>query len=311
MIGERKNKGSSSATGSQSWRELAGPRKKRVNSPQARKRRQQRIFKSLAVLLGSVLFIALTVWIVSVFRGREEPIQISTPSKPIEQIIFNTDGVLPDRWLGSAISLSKGSTMMEVDIHAMKQSLENEPQVVSASVERVFPHSLRITVKEREPVLRIAVEGANGRPSVHIVARDGTIYKGVGYRKDALVRLPFVQPYRHSDGGIRPMRGIDRVADLLDEARRRQPEFVKTWQVVSLEHFSGNETLAGEVIEIRSSFVPRIIFGASSDYGQQLDRLKLVLEYVRAKGNPSMKRIDLSLRGSAAVQFTSGRISSF
>ncbi|MGB0744543.1 MAG: hypothetical protein ACPGSB_08450, partial [Opitutales bacterium] len=135
--------------------------------------------------------------------------------------------------------------------------------------------------------------------------------KGVGYSRDTLARLPFVQPYQRSDGSIRPLRGIERVALLLEEARRRQPEFVKTWKVVSLEHYSGDDILVGEVIEIRSSYVPRIIFGASSDFGQQLDRLKLILEYVRAKGNPSMKRIDLSLRGSAAVQFTSGRISSF
>ena len=311
MIGGGKRKGSSSATGSQSWRELAGPRKKRVNSPQAKKRRQVKVLKIFGVVFAAVGLVAVILILSSVIKNREEPIQISTPSRPIEQVIFETDGVLPDRWLGTVISLGKGTTMMEVNIHAIKQSLEKEPQVVSAAIERVFPSSLKISVKEREPVLRIALQGSDGKPAQYIVARDGTIYKGVGYPKTALARLPFVQPFRHSDGRIKPMRGIDKVADLLEQARIKQPSFFRTWKVVSLEYYSGDDSLAGEVIEVRSSFVPRIIFSATADFGQQLDRLKVILDYVRTRGNPSMKRIDLSLRGSAAVQFMSGRITSF
>ena len=60
-----------------------------------------------------------------------------------------------------------------------------------------------------------------------------------------------------------------------------------------------------------SGEVPRIIFGSSADYGRQLDRLGYILEYVRNQGNPSIERIDLSLRGSAAVQFSSGRVGTF
>lgn len=312
MIGSKKNKGSTSATGSQSWRELAGaPRRKRVNSPQAKKRRQVKLLKFIAAVLILVGLIALVFWVSSVIKDREEPIQISTPSREIEQVIFHTDGVLPDRWLGTVIQMGKGTTMMEIDIHSMKQALESEPQVISASVERVFPSSLKISIKERQPVLRIAVQGPGGQPLQRIVARDGTIYTGIGYPKGALASLPFVEPYRHNDGRVRPLRGIEQVAELLDAARLKQPEFFRTWKVVSLKHYSGNPSLAGEVIEVRSSYVPRIIFGASSDFGQQLDRLKVILDYVRARGNPSMQRIDLSLRGSAAVQFSSGRISSF
>ncbi|MGB0408703.1 MAG: cell division protein FtsQ/DivIB [Opitutales bacterium] len=311
MIGGGKTKGSSSATGSQSWRELAGPGKKRVHSPQAKKRRKAKILKVLAALSGLCLVIGLIVWISIGLKGGDEPIQISTPSREISQVIFETDGVLPNRWLGTVIRLEQGTTMMEVDIHEMKQSLEAEPQVVSASVERVFPSALKISVREHEPVLRIAVPGPSGKAQVRIVARDGSIYQGIGYSKATLSALPFVQPYRHSDGSYQPMLGIERVAELLTVARRKQPQFYKTWKVISLQHYSGDESMPGEVIEVRSSYVPRIIFGAASDLSQQIDRLKVILDYVKAKGNPAIERIDLSLRGSAAVQFSSGRISSF
>ncbi|MEO0511010.1 MAG: FtsQ-type POTRA domain-containing protein [Verrucomicrobiota bacterium] len=311
MIRGGKGKGSSSASGSQSWRELAGPRRKRVNSPQAKKRRQARIFKLLGAFLALLLLISLGIWTSTLLKERERPIQISTPSKEISQIMFETDGVLPNKWLGTVLKLDKGTTMMEVDIHAMKQSLEGQAQVVRASVERVFPSALKITIEEHIPVLRIAVPGSNGKVEQRVVARDGSIYQGIGYSKADLDRLPFVQPYLHSDGSVRPMRGIERVDDLLSAGRQEQPEFYKTWKVISLQHYSGYADMPGEVIEVRSSYVPRVIFGASTDFSQQLDRLKVILDYVRARGNPSLKRIDLSLRGSAAVQFTSGRVSTF
>lgn len=311
MIGGGKSKGSSSASGAQSWRELAGPRRKRLNSPQARRRRWVKWLKFVGVLVAAVLLVLLAYFLTTLIRNREEPIQISTPSREIEQVIFDTDGALTDRWLGSVIQLEKGTTMMEVDIYALKQSLENEAQVVTASVERIFPSSLKIVLKERVPVLRIALAGPDNQPEYRVVARDGTLYRGIGYAEASLSLLPFLQPYQRADGGMLPLRGIERVADLLDEALRRQPEFFRTWKVISLEHYSGDPSLAGEVIEVRSSLVPRIIFGASADFGQQLDRLMLILEYVKARGNPAIKRIDLSLRGNAAVQFISGRISSF
>ena len=311
MIGHGTSKGSSSADGSQSWRELAGSPRKRVNSPQARKRRQVKLLKLLTAVLLLAGLSALVYWLITVVQSREEPIQLSTPSRAVEQLIFDTDGVLPDRWLGTVIRLKQGTTMMEVDIHAMKQALENEPQVISASVERVFPSSLKISIKERQPVLRMAVQGRDGQTEQRIVARDGTIYTGVGYARSALASLPYLQPHQRSDGSIRPLRGMERVAELLAVARQQQPEFYRSWQVISLEHYSGNPSLFGEVIEVRTRAGLRIIFAAATDFGLQLDRLQVIREHVRARGNPAMERIDLSLRGSAAVQFRNGRISSF
>jgi len=107
------------------------------------------------------------------------------------------------------------------------------------------------------------------------------------------------------------MRGIEPVAELLELVRSTEPNIFRTWQVVSLEHYSGALDIPGQVIEVRSTIVPRIIFGSSADYGRQLDRLTYIFEYVRKQGNPSIERIDLSLRGSAAVQFSSGRVGTF
>jgi cell division septal protein FtsQ len=311
MIGNGTEKGGTSANGEQSWRELAGPRRSRVNSPQARKRRQARWFKFLGMLALAAVVVGAIVWAGWALKNKEEQIQITPPSKPIERILFDTDGVLPDAWLSATVDLRAGMSMMEADIHALKKALESDAQVKAASVERVFPSDLRIVVSERQPALRLAVAGADGRRRQRIVARDGMVYDGIGYPKATLKNLPFVQPYQHVDGSFFPLRGIERVADLLELVRRNEPKLFRTWQVVSLQHYSGDLELPGQVIEVRSTIVPRIIFSASADYARQLDRLAYILEYVKNQGNPSIERIDLSLLGSAAVQFSSGRVGTF
>lgn len=313
MIGDGRHKGSTSAGNEQSWRSLAGGgrRGNRIKSPQARKRRQMQILKLVGICAGFVAVVGGIAWAVVAFTQREEPIQIATPSKPVEQIIFDTDGVLPSRWLGTVIELRRDTTMMEIDIYAMKQQLEAHGQVKSASVERQFPNALKIQIQEQEPVMRMRVMGADDRPETRIVSREGRIYKGVGYPQATLRKLPYVVPYRHPEGGFKPLRGIPRVAELLEVTRRTQPNFYKTWQLVSLEDYSGEPEMPGEVIEVRTNMVPRIIFGLNTDFAQQLDRLGVIMQYVQSRGNPAVKRIDLSLHDSAAVQFESGRISTF
>ena len=83
------------------------------------------------------------------------------------------------------------------------------------------------------------------------------------------------------------------------------------WKVTSLEHYSGEEDLSVRLSRYEAHAWIVYSFSATLDFDQQLDRLQLIFNYLAQRGDPSVKRIDLSLRGSAAVQFTSGRISSF
>ncbi|MFP4259840.1 MAG: cell division protein FtsQ/DivIB [Opitutales bacterium] len=282
-----------------------------MNSPQARRRRLVRLFKGVGLLLLGGALVSGAVLGVRALKDRDEPIELNTPSSEIERLLFETDGVLPDSWLSQVIGLRRGMTMMEVDLRAMKAKLEAQPQVKVASVERVFPNALKIRLQEHEPVLRLAVSGPDGRTQQRIISRSGTVYEGVGYPKATLDRLPFADPYRHPDGGVTPIRGMDQVAELLAAARRKQPDFFRTWRVVSLRHFSGDDDLPAQVIEIRSTRIERVLFSASKDFELQLDRLQVIFDFLAQRSDPSVKRVDLSLRGSAAVQFSSGRISSF
>jgi hypothetical protein len=122
MIGGSKNKGSTSAGENQTWRGLDGGSKRtRVNSSQSRKRRQVQVLKLLGALLLCILLISVVVWAIVAFNEREEPIQITTPSKPVEKVLFDTNGVLPPSWLGTVVELRRDTAMMEIDIHSIKQ----------------------------------------------------------------------------------------------------------------------------------------------------------------------------------------------
>lgn len=304
MIGSNKQKGSISAEGEQSWRQLAGPRQSRVDSNLSWKRRKMRWIKIIGVLLVCVL-IAGGIR----FQSKKQSARaasIASTKGVIQRIELYTDGVLSEEWLSKTIRLRSGMSMMEVDIHALKEILEANAQIRSAAVERIFPSDLRIEINERKPVMRLMIAGANGSRNLRLVARDGVVYQGIDYSTKALKQLPFLQPHRHPDGSYFPLRGIESVAQLLDLVRVNQPDLFRTWQVISLEHFSGNLDLPGQVIEVRSKHVPEIIFSATADYGLQLDRLVYLLNYLKERGNPSLERIDLSLRDSAAVRLSDG-----
>ena len=172
MIGNRRQKCSTSADGEQSWRELAGPRRSRVNSPQARKRRHAKWFKFSLGLLVLVAIVGSLLWLGMAFKSQEETIVATPTSRTIERILFDTDGVLPNTWLSNTVDLRPGMSMMEADIHSLKATLEADVQVKSADVERVFPSDLRIRVSERQPAFRLAVADANGHRRMRLVARD-------------------------------------------------------------------------------------------------------------------------------------------
>ena len=87
--------------------------------------------------------------------------------------------------------------------------------------------------------------------------------------------------------------------------------------MVSLKSYSGISNSPGEVIEIQAAHstdksgilsITRLIFSVTTNFNIQLDRLRHIREVSLNIKDP-LKRVDLSLRDAAAVQFISGRSS--
>jgi cell division septal protein FtsQ len=86
----------------------------------------------------------------------------------IQRVDVLTDGVIsPDqlrRWSG----VKPGDNLMALDLVSVKRNLELVSTIGSVSVERVLPGTLRIRVKERQPVAQVDVPRAGGVNGIQV-----------------------------------------------------------------------------------------------------------------------------------------------
>ena len=300
-----------SKIGQQSWRELEAYGPTRIQSAKSHKRRLYNWTKRLLFALIGLSLAGAIYFLTTRQFSQPASLEAQTPSSPIEKIYYKTNGQLSARWLQSFLALAPNTEMMAVDIFALKEKLESHPQIIQADVERNFPNELRVQLSEQIPVLRLVLMDQKGRQQLKLVSESGSIFTPIGYQARDLKKLPFVRPYKSSEGKYFPIRGVARVSELLQQFNEKAPSLRAQIKVVSLEHFSGDPLVPGEVIQIQTSFIPAIILGAHQELGAQLDRLNFILKHIADRGNPSIARIDLSLRAAAAVRFKSGHLSAF
>lgn len=311
MIRRGRIKAGTAANGAQSWRELEGIKKPPRRTKWVWLRRLRNLLKASLLFSPVLALVAAGIWYWQESGKGRHASNTLPRAQPIEKILFKSNGVLPEQWLSQTLEIKSGTSLMDTDIHHLKYRLEQFGQVRSATVERIFPNALRISIEEHNPVLRMATQVNGGAVEQRLVSEEGTVYRGLGYKQSRLKKLPYVRPYLHDDGNYLPFSGISRVAELLKLADQKYPQLYRDWEVISLEHYSGNTEFSGEVIEVRTKLVPRIIFSPGMDFDRQLNRLVYILGKVKERGNPSMERIDLSLRSLAAVQFSSSKVGNF
>lgn len=86
----------------------------------------------------------------------------------IQQVEVQTDGVIaPDqlrRWSG----VKPGANLIALDLGAVKRNLELVSAIDSVSVERVLPRTLKIRVKERDPIAQVDIPRADGAGGIAV-----------------------------------------------------------------------------------------------------------------------------------------------
>jgi cell division septal protein FtsQ len=75
----------------------------------------------------------------------------------IQQIDVETDGVLTHPTIRAWARVKIGENLMALDLMRVKRDLEFQPPIQFVAVERQLPHTLKITVSEREPVAQTIV----------------------------------------------------------------------------------------------------------------------------------------------------------
>lgn len=301
----KKSKAKGTSAGkARSWKDIQANRMRFRDTAAARQRRMRIILKGGVMTLAVLCITVLSLSVYYFFQSKQEPVFTVTDSaQRVEVVDWNSDGVLHREWFYRNYPGIFRQSISRVDIHDIKRSLESSGQIREAHLTIVFPNRLRVQVSEREPILRARVQDSEGNPDIVLIARDGTVYKGQGYPRETMRRLPGVTGLRlrHDGRGFLPIEGMDSIALLLDRTRELMPEVYTDWALVSLEHYQNDSDRPLRLIEVRGRTGSTIVF-APARYDEQLVRLRNILAVSGQRQMPQPSYIDLSFRNHAVVR---------
>jgi cell division septal protein FtsQ len=132
---------------------------------QRREKRKRRVRRVLRVgsWLSAVLFAAWTLH--SGIHMFLQKYVYTNDTLSLKRFTVRSQGVIPQRLLVQWTGLKPGDNLLGFELAEIKRNLELSPFIAEASVERVFPETLSIHVRERKPKARIQLLQLDGTPN--------------------------------------------------------------------------------------------------------------------------------------------------
>jgi cell division septal protein FtsQ len=173
-----------------------------------RKRSQRRLL--IRALLWAVGTTVVALVAGSLWNQARERLILDSPWFTLKTIEIITDGdwVTPEqvrKWTG----LVEGENLLRVDPVRLRGDLSVVPQIETVSVERVWPHLLRLRIHERKPVAQVEglFSGDDGMllPAVHYLDAQGMVMPQLPGRtlseakRRALAALPVIRGAANGD----------------------------------------------------------------------------------------------------------------
>lgn len=284
------------------WRDLARgtgafPRRRAAPVPWRARLRKLRLW-ICAVLLPCAAAAAVAYGAWYAYRNLYMEDIFLSDARPIKKIEFKTDGVINPKWLGSYLKLPQKSTFNDVNIFAVKSSLESLTQVKSAKVERIHPDTLRIELEEHKPMAKFSTK-VDYADRVYLMSPEGVFFEPVCVNPEFVARLPSLERANPEFDGAVPKRYGN--ARILREffAYAQAAGELENWKEVDV---SDAAKITMPLLKVRTRDGTLIVF-SPKDYAKQFDRLEYILRYSREKGLNGIERIDLSLKGRADVKY--------
>jgi cell division septal protein FtsQ len=290
---------------SSTWKAIEQPKLKRGNTPQAREKKVKRFLKGLLAIIAMAALIGCGWVALQGYQFVVHWVSRIGPSQPLSQVVFESNGVLNKSWLEKSMALPWGIPLLSVDIADLKMQLQSHGQIAHATVERLFPNTLKIGVEELQPIARILLRESTLRSSIYLVSKEGCIYKGEAYPTTVLEHLPFLEGVlikKDLQGNLLPLPGMEPIEALLTLARNHYPTLYKCWKSISLERFKGNPDVLGAALEVKTHENQTVLFSPQKPL-DQLQRLDYIAQYALQQGKPFPRRVDLTLEDQAAVEF--------
>jgi cell division septal protein FtsQ len=238
------------------------------------------------------------------FRENANTLLKSVYKQPLERVIFQSDGALTSQWVKPFLGdIRKGIDMMDVDIFALKRRIETCLQVKKVVVQRQFPGTLKMTLEERIPVLRLLVrEGESVREM--LIDGEGVVFYGESIPELERRTMPFLSGVvlkKISAGRYENIPTLDKVYQLLHIAKTKYWPIYAQMEVVSIEHLK-KKSVPWSRINVRCQCAASVIF-KDNDFDEQLKRLDFILNTPKIRDSLPVERIDLSLENDAVVKF--------
>lgn len=260
---------------------------------------EKRIWKGRAKAAGAVVFLAALitggVYLAPKLEGGPELLTQAGESLPLATIDIQTNGSLPESLILEKLDIPSDANLLSVDLGELKSRLESIGQVENVVVSRRFPDALEVTIVEREPIVRLLVQGAHTEKQTLYADKTGVVFKAERLDPSVSERLPFIFGIKlaKNDRGFSQIAEIEPLADLLSEARAIAPHLYSRWQVVSLEE--ENKVIA------KGKSPKQVVFDRNSDFRDQLGRLDYILDDLRGTVREPLKSIDLTLGDQVPV----------
>lgn len=281
------------------WQGIEQSSRSRGVSDQAKQRRLSFWIKWGGLALAFIGLIALGGYGIYSLKTKS---YLGGFARSVEDIEFETDGVLTKTWFCMAMPLVDKNGLMKVDIFSIKEALEAKGQICSAIVERQFPDTLKVTLEEHKPILKVVAVNDMGKHEGYLISDQGHIYKGWGYSRNFLKGLLFVDGIELTPegDGFKPLAHMESVVDMLQTVRAHKPALYAHWRSISLKYLKVGVKGLDAYFKIKTRGGRELLF-TPNDFLVQLNRLETILRYMNDDDIASIKQIDLSVDGQAAV----------
>jgi len=223
----------------------------------------------------------------------------------IQQIDVQTDGVLTVEAIRNWAMVRTGENLMALDLMRVKRDLELQPAIEFVAVERILPHTLKLSVSEREPIAQTIVTG--GRTSggltqaIYDFDQDGYTMKPLDPRwrtapPPANERLPILVGVQAGDVQL----GRPAESPQIQAALKLLQEFDHSPMAGIVELQRINVSLP-EILEVTTTQGAVVTFSLHH-FDTQLHRWRLIYDQYQKWGK-AIASIDLSIANNLPVRW--------
>jgi len=281
------------------WRQIHQQLFSPAITPVAHRRRRFATLKRLGLIFGSLTLILGLVGTVIYLKKHSATFAPYAEQNHKTQIAFFSDGQLGSAYFKKHFPNLQTKGLLTIDIAKVQSKLLNNPQILSATVEREFPSTLKVTLRERKPLARIKLK-LNKKVDTFYLGADGAFFTSKNYQ--APNTLPYIQNanLKLKDGQIAPISAATAIGQIVDGIQSRLGVYnglVKSIDLGSWE-FPIKPTTA-LTIHLRNGATLRF---SPTNIDAQINRLSEVVTLLeQERENISNKLIDLTYPDKVAI----------